>query len=39
MHILGDFSSFLGSVWFACFTALSGYIFAHIFPVKRFIQK
>jgi len=39
MHTLADFSSFLGSVWFGMFTALAGYIFAHIFPIKVLMNK
>jgi hypothetical protein len=31
----GNFSAWLGSVWFACFTAFAGYIAGHVFPVSR----
>lgn len=39
MHILGDFSSFLGSVWFACATLLLGYIAGHVAPISKFIKR
>lgn len=32
-------SQFLGSIWFACFTLVVGYLAAHAFPVTWFAEK
>jgi hypothetical protein len=36
MTLLADFSSFLGSIWFAGLCAVCGYILGHVFPITKF---
>lgn len=39
MPILADFSSFLGSLWFAGLTFLAGYVAGHIVPIGKLTDR
>ena len=39
MTLVADISSFLGSVWFACFTFAVGYVVGHLFPIHSLFKK
>ena len=39
MTLIADISSFLGSVWFACFTFVVGYVVGHILPIHTLFKK
>lgn len=37
--MIADFSSALGSIWFAGLTFLAGYLLGHLFPIGKMISK
>jgi hypothetical protein len=39
MHLLADFSSFLGSIWFALLCGVIGYVVGNVVPINSLFQK
>lgn len=39
MTMLADFSSFLGSIWFAVMLGLVGYIAGNVLPIGKLFKK
>jgi hypothetical protein len=39
MHLIADMSSFLGSIWFALFLGVMGYVAGNIVPIGNLFKK